>query len=199
MSKLRGFMSENIHVFVLLLVLVTMTMCAGSNFIVGVLCICLCGMGFFIKEVKIDMKMFVLMMVMFGFASLSSMQTIGTPFSGYVSKWMLFLILYLWLGCLSEKESYVLRKYVVYWIAVVAGLSVLTFFVHAVTEGGGRLSVITMKKNMVCCLMKVCQHSVCSMVSQRWLERFRVACVISWKSMMTVLVIIQQLLMASRV
>lgn len=138
-EKWNVFYGQNFQVMLLLFMFVTMTMGCGNSVVVACLCVCLSLMGLFTKTVKIDLIAFCLMIGMVGFAALSSWQTTGVPLSGYVSKWLLFLILYLWLGTLSDMESRRLKQYVVYWVAVIAVWSVLSFVFHAVQVGGGRL------------------------------------------------------------
>lgn len=101
-EKWNVFYGQNFQVMLLLFMLVTMTMGCGNSIVVACLCVCLSLMGLFTKTVKVDLIAFCLMIGMVGFAALSSWQTTGVPLSGYVLKWLLFLILYLWLGTLSD-------------------------------------------------------------------------------------------------
>lgn len=116
----------------------------GTGFLLisYILGIALCIIGFFQKSIKIDWWILGPLIVFFLFGFTSTYAARGDIVSGYVSMQLIYMVIYVLLGCLNTDRSLFLKKLCVMWVAFVAVLGLFQFAVDAFSGSASRLNVI---------------------------------------------------------
>ena len=112
----------------------------GNALAVGALGLALCVLGLGQEEARVDLGVFVPLVLYNLMSAISSFRTYGNLIDGFASTQVIFPLLYLLVACLEEKERLFLRRLCATWVGTAAVYGIGQFAWLAVTSGTRRLS-----------------------------------------------------------
>lgn len=147
-QRMKGALNwviEHYVVVCLFLALFTLTPIKSvSAFHISIVSLLLCAIGLSQKKARVDLWIFVAMLVYRLFSMESSLATYGTIRQGYAPLQIIFPIVYLLMAYLDEKELRLLRRLGLVLASIVAMVGLIQFayccVVHSVWRLGGLLS-----------------------------------------------------------
>lgn len=151
-SRMRNFVqdlaTDHYHVLFLFFAFASLTLCGAlNNVVISLTCILLSLAGFFAKNIKINPITFSCLSILFLVGVCSSYLTSGYFFSGYAAMWLVFIPMYLILGCLSVDEQNSLYLLMIIWSGIVVGGSMLWYAIYSLSASPGRFDGLVQNPN----------------------------------------------------
>lgn len=119
----------------------------GDTLTVSMLGLLLCAVGFMQRSAKVDLWIFVPLVVYNLINMASAYAVYGTIFYGYAPTQLIFPVIYLLMACLDKKELCTLKQLCVLWAGAAAAFGIAQFSYFAVAQSAKRLSGLLSNPN----------------------------------------------------
>lgn len=149
-KKLFIALIEQPAVIGLLFALIILTLGGtGSPVSIGITGILLCLIGLFQKTIKVDLWIFLPLLLYGIFSLISSYIAVNTPFSGYVYAQLICPIIYILATSLDEHDRTVLRSLTLLYAAIISTVGIFHFLIEAFKDTANRLGGIFDNANVM--------------------------------------------------
>ena len=134
----------------------------GSRRLVGLFGCILCAVAFTKGPVKIDLWGLVPMLVYVAFNAFSSLRIYGNVFNGFFNTQILYPLLYIVSGYLTDSERLWLRRLCVLWAGFVSAVGILQFVFSSLAGNVSRLETFLGNPNALASFLMVGWFAVIS-------------------------------------
>ena len=166
-KKLFIALIEQPAVIGLLFALIILTLGGtGSPVSIGITGIILCLIGLFQKTIKVDLWIFLPLLLYVIFSLIPSYIAVNTPFSGYVYAQLICPIIYILATSLGEHDRTVLRSLALLYAAVISAVGILQFLVEGFKDTANRLGGIFDNANVMGIFLVMSLFSLLMLKSQ---------------------------------
>lgn len=162
-ERCQNILTEHYLVVLLFLTMAGLTMAeTGSRRLVGLFGCILCAVAFTKGPVKIDLWGLVPMLVYVAFNAFSSLRIYGNVFNGFFNTQILYPLLYIVLGYLTDSEQFWLRRLCVLWAGFVSAVGILQFVFSSLAGNVSRLETFLGNPNALASFLMVGWFAVIS-------------------------------------
>ena len=166
-KKLFIALIEQPAVIGLLFALIILTLGGtGSPVSIGITGIILCLIGLFQKTIKVDLWIFLPLLLYGIFSLISSYIAVNTPFSGYVYAQLICPIIYILATSLGEHDRTVLRSLSLLYAAIISAVGILQFLIEGFKDTANRLGGIFDNANVMGIFLVMSWFSLLMLKSQ---------------------------------
>lgn len=119
----------------------------GSAAIVALLGLILCAAGITQRHARVDLWIFAPLLIYNGVSMASSYAAYGSIADGFASTQMIIPVIYLFLGCLDNRDTHFVRTASIAWATAIAAGGIGCFTFLALVQGAIRLEFIIKNPN----------------------------------------------------